>query len=166
MFAAAEHRRHSFLRPQLLLAAAPARGAGGDVDLARFVEAADRGLLAAAVADQDPLGTLGGELAARAGVGAGDRLRVQGAVEQLQPFVDEDVDGVLGLAGLLQPAGRLGLLGERGEGADRGRPGQRQRSVLAVSLSPLRPPAAAGGAPVRCRTRTLSSASGPRARAR
>jgi len=96
-FAAAEDRRDPFLRAQLLLAAAPARGAGADVDLAGVAEAPDRGLFAAAEADQDPLGALGRELGPGRRVGAGERLRVQGAVEQLQRFVNEDLDGVLGL---------------------------------------------------------------------
>lgn len=67
---------------------------------------------------------------------------MQGAVEQLQRFVDENLDGVLGLRCLVKPARRLLLGLEAGEGADRGDPRQRQRRPLAVGLARLPPPAA------------------------
>jgi hypothetical protein len=71
---------------------------------------------------------------------------VQGAVQQLQPFLNENVDRVLGLAGFIQPAGGCLLVFERGEGADRRRPRQDQRLRLALGLRLARPaPAPAGG---------------------
>jgi hypothetical protein len=122
--AAAEDRRHPFLRAQLLLAAAASGGAGGDVDLTGVAEAPDSGLLAAAEADQDPLRVLGGKLGAGRGIGAGQGLCVQSPVEQLQRFVDENLDGVLGLGCFVEPARRIFLSLEAGEGADRGDLGQ------------------------------------------
>ncbi|HEY5941701.1 MAG TPA: hypothetical protein VIT89_02415 [Solirubrobacterales bacterium] len=71
---------------------------------------------------------------------------MQSTVEQCQAFVDEDFDRVLGLAGLVQPARRLALVGDRGEGADRSRPGQGQRRGLVAGLDSPRPsPAPAAG---------------------
>jgi hypothetical protein len=145
--AAAENSGDSFLRAQLLLAPAAARGAEADVDRAGVAEAAGCDLLAAAVADQNPLGSLGAQLAVGAGRRSRDSLRVQGPVQQRQSLVDEDVDGVLGLAGLVQPARRLSLIRERGEGADRGRAGQGQGLRLVAEIDPAGPaPAPAGGA--------------------
>jgi hypothetical protein len=103
-FATAEHRRDPFLGPQLFFAAAPAGGAGAGIDLAGLAEFAGSSLLTAAVADQDALSPLGGKLAAGMRIGAGERLRVEGAVQQFDPFFDEDVDRVLGLAGFIEPA--------------------------------------------------------------
>ncbi len=143
LLAAAEDGRHSFLRAQLFFAASPARGAGGDVDLAGIAEAACGRLFAAAETDQDPLRPLGGKLGAGGGVGAGERLRVQGAVEQLQGFVDQDLDRVLGLRGFVKPACRFLFGLEAGEGADRGDSRQRQRRCLLLGLArPAAPPAA------------------------
>ena len=127
------------MRAQLLLALAAAGGAGADVDCAGVAEAAGGDFLAAAVADQDPLGRLGAELGVGARGGGGDRLGVEGAVEQRQPFVGEGLDRVLGLTGLVQPARRLALAGQGREGADRGRPGQGQRSGIVVGLDSARP---------------------------
>jgi hypothetical protein len=70
---------------------------------------------------------------------------VEGAVEQRQPFVDQDVDGVLSLAGLVEPAGRGLLVLEGRESADRGRPRQRQRRGLLLDLARSAPLAAARG---------------------
>jgi len=70
---------------------------------------------------------------------------VQRPVEQLQRFVDENLDGVLGLGCFVKPARRFLLDLEAGEGADRGDPGQRQRRRLAVGLARLSPAAAGGG---------------------
>lgn len=75
----------------------------------------------------------------------GDRLGVEGSVEQRQPFVGEDLDRVLGLAGLVQPACRLGLVGQGGEGADRGCPGQGQPRRLVTILDPAGPAATPAG---------------------
>lgn len=79
------------------------------------------------------------------GIGTGDRVGVEGAVEQLDPFADEDVGGVLGLDRLVEPALGFGLAIERREGADRGGPSQRQRRRLGVGLRALRPAPPAGG---------------------
>ena len=71
---------------------------------------------------------------------------MQGAVEQVQAFVDEDVDRVLGLACFVEPASGGLLFFEWGEGADRRRPGQDQRILFALSLGLARPaPATAAG---------------------
>lgn len=72
-------------------------------------------------------------------------MGVEGAVEQRQPFVDQDVEGVLGLAGLVEPAGRRLFALEGREGADRGRPGQVQRRGLLLGLARPAPLAAARG---------------------
>lgn len=70
---------------------------------------------------------------------------MQGAVEQRQAFVDQDLDGVLGLAGLVEPT-RRGLLALEGsEGADRGRPGQPQGRGLRLGLAGPAPLADARG---------------------
>jgi hypothetical protein len=71
---------------------------------------------------------------------------VEGAVQQPEAFLDEDIDRVLRLAGLVEPAGGRLLFFEGGEGADRRRPGQDQRLRLAFSLGSTRPapPPAAG----------------------
>lgn len=147
LLAAAEDRRDPFLRAQLLLAATTAGGAGSDLDGSGIAEAAGRDLLAAAVADQDPLGSLGAQLAVGAGCRGRDPLRVQSPVQQRQPLVDEDVDGVLRLAGLVQPARCLSLVGQRREGADRGRAGQGQGLRFVAEIDPAGPsPAPAGRA--------------------
>jgi hypothetical protein len=147
LFAAAEHGSDPFLGPQLLFAALPSRGgAGAGVDLTRPAEASGRGFLAAGVADQDPLGPLRGQAAARARVGAGQGLCVQSAVEQAEALLDEDVDGVLGLAGFVQPAGGRLLVLEGAEGTDRRRPGEDQRPGLVPLLGLARPaPATTAG---------------------
>lgn len=149
LLAAAEDSRDPFLRAQLLLAAATARGAGSHLDVTGVAETAGRDLLAAAVADQDPHGCLGAELAVGSRCGGRDSLRVQGPVQQRQSIVDEDVDGVLRLAGLVQPACRLSLVRQRGEGTDRGRAGQDQGLRLGVDLDPAGAAPAAPGGP-RC----------------
>jgi len=69
---------------------------------------------------------------------------VEGAVQQRQPFVDQDVEGVLGLAGLVEPAGRRLLALEGREGADRGCPGESQRWGILFGLARPAPPAARG----------------------
>ncbi|MGN6663591.1 MAG: hypothetical protein ACTHK6_05225 [Solirubrobacterales bacterium] len=144
--AAAEDGGDPFLGAQLFLAPSPSGPPPRpDIDLACFGEAAVGGLLAAAVADQDPLRPGGGELGAAAGIGRGDRLRVQRSVQQRDRFLGEDVDGVLGLAGLVQPAPRFLLAGEGGEGPDRGGAGEDQRRRLGIGRAaaptpaPLRP---------------------------
>jgi len=73
---------------------------------------------------------------------------VQGAVQEPEALLDEDVDRVLGLAGFVEPAGSRLLLFEGGEGADRRRPRQDERLRLALSLGlarPAAPPAAGEG---------------------
>jgi len=69
---------------------------------------------------------------------------VQGAIEQGKSLLDEDVDGVLGLAGFVEPArGRLLVL-ERAEGTDRGRSTQDQGRGLVLRLARAATAAAAG----------------------
>ena len=70
---------------------------------------------------------------------------MQGPVQQGESLVDEDVDRVLRLADLVQPAGRLALVGEGGEGADRGRPAEGQRRRLVGGFDPPRPALAPAG---------------------
>jgi len=142
---AAEHRGDPFLRSQVFLAPPSFRGlAGPDVDLAGGAEAAAGGLFAAAEADPHRHGALGRELV-DVGVGARDRLGVQGAVEQLDSLADEDVGGVLGLGRLVEPGLRLALVLEWREGPDRRRPGERQRRWLGAGLSAPRPATPARG---------------------
>jgi len=50
-------------------------------------------------------------------------LGVEGAVEQIESFLDEDVNGVFGFAGFVEPAGGRLLVFEGRESANRGRPG-------------------------------------------
>ncbi len=80
LLAAAEDRRDPFLGRSSSSRRRRLRGAGADVDPAGVAEAAGGDLLAAAVADRDPLGVLGGKFIARVGVAGGDRLGVEGPV--------------------------------------------------------------------------------------
>ena len=120
---APENGGDAFLRAQIFLAPAPLRGAAGpDVDLAGGTEASAGGLFAAAEADTHRHGALGRQLV-EVGIGTGDRLGVEGPVEQHDPFADEDVGAVLGLGRLLEPALGVDLALKGREGPDRGRAG-------------------------------------------
>lgn len=144
-FLPAEYRGDPFLRAQVFLTPPPFRGAAGpDVDLAGSAETPAGGLFAAAVADSHRHGALGRQLV-DVGIGARDRVGVEGAVEQLDPFADEDVGGVLGPGRPIEPALRLGLTVERRKGPDRRRPGERQLGRLGIWNRAPRPPAPARG---------------------
>jgi hypothetical protein len=79
------------------------------------------------------------------GVRAGQRLDVEGAVEQPDSVGDEDVRGVLRLGCLVEPAGRVVLALEGGESPDRRGAGERERGWGGARLRLARPPPAAGG---------------------
>ena len=70
---------------------------------------------------------------------------MKGSVEQVHPFADENVGGVLGLGRLVEPALRLLLIGEGGEGSDRRRPPQRQRRGFRLGVGAPRSAPALGG---------------------
>jgi hypothetical protein len=74
------------------------------------------------------------------GVGGGDRLHVEGAVEQRQPLADQDVRRLLGLGCLVEPARGDAPIVEWGEGADRGGAGERQGGGTGVGVGAPRSP--------------------------
>ena len=101
------------------------------------------------------------------GSAAGDRVGVQGPVEQADPLVDEDVDRSSVAVASSQPARRLLLAREGLGGPHRRRPGERQRRRLGARRRPRA--GAAAGAPAAAvarrafrRTSTLSLAARPR----
>jgi hypothetical protein len=105
VLAAAEDGGYSFLGLELFLAlASTGGGARAEVYLTAIGEATVCRLLAAAVADQDPLGLLGGELA-DVGVGGRDGVGVESPVQEVGRCGGEGVDRVLVLARLVEPAG-------------------------------------------------------------
>jgi hypothetical protein len=62
---------------------------------------------------------------------------VQGPVEQLDPFADEEVRRVLGLGRGIEPGLSVSLVLQWCEGADRSGPGKRQLGGLGVGLGAL-----------------------------
>jgi hypothetical protein len=82
---------------------------------------------------------------------------VEGAVEERSGLLDQDVEGVLDVGRLLEPAPGAGLVGERLEGADDGRERDRQRVAGGIRVGPARPAPAAARPRRRVRRRWITA---------
>ena len=162
--AAAEHGGDPFLRAQLFLAPPPPRGPPApDVDLAGRAEARRRRSPRRCRSRSAPRPRAPAASVVRVGVGGGHRLRVQGAVQQLdrrrRPATSTRL---LGLGRLVEPARRPRASSSNGAKARiavaraSGSAGGAAARRRALRPAPA-PARARGGAPSVCTTRTLSS---------